>query len=238
MHTTRDLDWPDTYNVRDLGGLPTRDGRTTRWGAVVRGDHPGNLTVGGWAALRAHGVRTLVNLTGDEYEPGEGLEVVHVPLDDLDDGEFWDVWGRGLDCTPLYYGAFLDRFLGRVARVVAAVADAPAGGVFVHCGGGRDRTGLVVLLLLAAVGVPAEVIADDYVVSTARLEPAWVALGAGDQTRKIEQLIASEGTTARQAVLDAVASHDIQDYLVGVVGAVRVEAIRDRLVLKYKLSTI
>ncbi|WP_424186446.1 tyrosine-protein phosphatase [Actinokineospora sp. G85] len=231
VNTSRDLDWPGTHNVRDLGGLPTRDGGVTRWGAVVRGDHPDNLTAGGWEALRAHGVRTLVNLSGDEYEPGEGLEVVHWPLDDLDDVEFWDVWGHGLDCTPLYYGAFLDRFPARVARVVVAVADAPEGGVFVHCGSGRDRTGLVVMLLLGAAGVPAEVIADDYVVSTARLEPAWAALGAGDQTGKIERLVASKGTTVRQGVLDAVASHEAEDYLVGLVGVGRVAALRDRLVL-------
>jgi protein-tyrosine phosphatase len=30
------LDWEGCYNVRDLGGLRTADGRETRWGAVVR----------------------------------------------------------------------------------------------------------------------------------------------------------------------------------------------------------
>lgn len=107
----RHLDWPGSYNMRDLGGLPTRDGRRTLWGAVVRGDEPDQLTETGWAALRAHGIRMLVDLRGDTpgYRPGD-VTTVRLPLDDLDDTEFWQRWGDGLDCTPLCYQAFLDRF--------------------------------------------------------------------------------------------------------------------------------
>ena len=52
----RDLVWDGCLNVRDLGGLPTRDGRETRFGAVVRADSVRALSVEGWDALLAYGV--------------------------------------------------------------------------------------------------------------------------------------------------------------------------------------
>jgi protein-tyrosine phosphatase len=61
---------------------------------------------------------------------------------------FWRrVWDEGLDGTPLYYRPFLEEKAERCAAAVAALADARTGGVLVHCGIGRDRAGLVALLL-------------------------------------------------------------------------------------------
>lgn len=56
----RDPDWDGCLNVRDLGGLATVNGGRTRLGAVVRGDHPRNLTSAGWVALWSYGIRTVV----------------------------------------------------------------------------------------------------------------------------------------------------------------------------------
>lgn len=235
MDDARDLDWPDCYNVRDLGGLSTIDGRTTRRGAVVRADSADRLTAEGWAALWSHGVRTVLDLRNDaEREEGSprpsGLTTVHVPPDDHSDTEFWDQWGHGLDCTPLYYRAFLRRFPATVARVVSAVADARPGGVLIHCSGGRDRTGLVAMLLLAFAGVPARDIADDYTRSARRLAPAWNDLGLGDQNGKVEALVASRGTTVEGALLDTLASVDVAAFLERAgVARQRLSALRGRL---------
>jgi len=58
----RHLVWDGCFNVRDLGGHRTGDGRTTHFGAVVRSDAPDRLSDAGWAALESHGVRTIVDL--------------------------------------------------------------------------------------------------------------------------------------------------------------------------------
>lgn len=54
--------WDGAYNVRDLGGLPTRDGRRTRLGAFFRSASPRFMTVDGWQQAHDAGVRTVVDL--------------------------------------------------------------------------------------------------------------------------------------------------------------------------------
>src|SRR5215217_2076972 len=159
----RHLEWEGCFNVRDLGGLPVKGGGTTRWGAVVRADALDELTAAGWAALVAHGVRTVIDLRNDDERHEDAaprppeVTTVHLPLDAVEDREFWDVWDSGPQFgTPLYYGPHLERFPERSARVVAAIAEAPPGGVAFHCGGGRDRAGQIAMLVLALVGVPVD----------------------------------------------------------------------------------
>lgn len=217
MTTDRHLDWDGCYNARDLGGLPTIHGRTTHWGAVVRADAPDRLTPAGWSALKAHGIRTIIDLRDDGERPAEApphaadLTTVHLPLEDHTNSEFWQQWrDSGLWATPLYYRAFLDGCPQRCAAVVAAVARARPGGVLVHCGVGRDRTGLIALLLLALVGVAPDDIAADHELSTDRLRPLFAKLGERDQGPRIQQLLASNNTTARDAILATLAAVDVE----------------------------
>ena len=237
MTVGRDLDWEGCFNVRDLGGLPTTDGRETRRGAVVRAATLDGLNAAGWSALRAHGIRTIVDLRNDperdawKEPPAAGLTTVHVPLDDAADTEFWQhCWDNELDGSPLYYRPFLERKPERCAAAVTAIARAEPGGVAFHCGAGRDRTGIVTLLLLALVGVVPEEIAADYELSNLRLPPFWAARGEADQTAEIEAILSREGTTARALLLDILATLDAEDYLRR--AGVRdddLSAIRDRL---------
>lgn len=46
--------------------------------------------------------------------------------------------------------------------MLTTIADAPPGGVIVHCHAGRDRTGVAVALALHVAGVPVESIAADF----------------------------------------------------------------------------
>jgi protein tyrosine/serine phosphatase len=173
------LNWEGCANVRDLGGHPTRAGRTTRTGAVVRADARERLTERGWAALRDYDVATIVDLR-DRSERGSspaqpaGIDVVEVPVLDLADGEFWGEgrW-RGKHHSADFYVAVLERWPERFARAVVRIARARPGAVLVHCQSGRDRTGMIVASLLALVGVPASSIAADYARSRECLQPLY-----------------------------------------------------------------
>ena len=158
-------------NVRDLGGLATRDGRRTRRGAVVRSDHPSKLTAAGWQTLADHGIRTIVTLTTAGVDPPEvdyglrpppELAVVRVDIEDGNDQDFAATMvDTGLWATPFLFADSLLRWPERCVAVVQTVASAEPGGVLVHCSRGCDRTGLAALLLLHLVGVgPADIAAD------------------------------------------------------------------------------
>jgi protein-tyrosine phosphatase len=213
-------------NVRDLGGLRTADGREVRRGAIVRADALDRLTAAGWAALEAHGVRTVVDLRnhderGEDVAPRPpGLTTLHLPLDGVEDAEFWKHWhGRPDFGTPIYYRSFLDRFPDRTAAVFSAIAGAAPGGVAVHCGIGRDRTGLVVIMLLALAGVVLDDITADYALS----EPRVPFGGVGDFYERA-------GTTPAEVIAALLAALDVESYLLAA-GVTREElaAIRERL---------
>jgi protein-tyrosine phosphatase len=214
----RHLDWDGCVNVRDLGGLPVADGRLTRRAAVARGDSANRLTAAGWSALQAHGVRTIVDLRdAAERQPDLAprpahLTTVELPLEDRTDTAFWQQW-RHLSGTPLYYRAFLERWPERFARVFAAVADADAGGVLIHCAAGRDRTGLVTLLLLSLLGVSPDVIAADYALSADRLRPHFALLGRTDEDIVAQELVRQANTSAHAAILATLAALNPAAYL-------------------------
>ena len=215
-HDGRHLDWDGCFNVRDLGGLRTADGRAVRRGALVRADALERLTDAGWRALVAHGVRTVVDLRNadeigaDAASRPAAVTTLRLPLDRIEDREFWDRWSDGpVFGTPLYYRPHLDRFPGSSASVIAAMARAAPGGIAFHCAGGRDRTGMIAILLLALAGVPAEAIAADYALSRERQAALYAALGRTDPTPVLDAFLATERTTAKDEVVTLLRDLDI-----------------------------
>jgi protein-tyrosine phosphatase len=238
--TDRHLDWEGCFNVRDLGGLPAADGRPTLRGALVRADSVAGLTAVGWTALWAHGVRTVIDLRNDDERRGDrsprpaGLTTLELPLDAIEDREFWrDDWEHGPEfATPLYYAAHLERFPERSARVIAVVAAAPPGGVLFHCVGGRDRTGQIAMLLLALAGVNSEDIAADYSLSSERLKHRYAALAEPDQGPLLEEFLAGRGTSAAELIVDTLASLHITEALRrGGLQANDIADVRERVLL-------
>lgn len=80
-------------------------GGRTRSGAVVRADCVEGLTEPGWSALTAYGIRTVIDLRnhdelGSDVAPRpDNLDTVHLPLDDIDDTEFWGIAGTTTPST-------------------------------------------------------------------------------------------------------------------------------------------
>lgn len=203
----RDLVWDGCLNVRELGGLPTRDGGETRSGSVVRADSVRQLSDEGWQALVDHGIRTVVDLRGDDERaddpPAElPVEVVHVPFFETSEAEWREIAAErdaAAAAAPDVAGAtrdvyliFLERFRGNVAAAVRAVANAPEGGVVVHCVGGKDRTGLLSAFLLHLAGVDDDEIAADYALSEERLRPrheAWFETAeSGEELERLRRI--------------------------------------------------
>jgi protein-tyrosine phosphatase len=137
-------------------------------------------------------------------------------VEDITDTEFLHRWAvSDLWCTPLYYQDALNRWPERHAAAISAVARAQPGGVLIHCVRGVDRTGIVTILLLAAVGVTTDDIVADYELSV-------------DPEREV--ILAREHTTTRDVILATLASLDIEPYLrKGGLSRTDLDAVRTRL---------
>ena len=158
-------------NLRDLGGYPTAEGRTTRWGTLLRGDNPMGLSDADAAWLLERGFTTVIDLRSpaerdhlpDELENRPGFSYHFIPMSG----------GEKLPNEEELIGLGYFRTLERkeiVRTVLETIAKAP-GGVLFHCMAGKDRTGCIAALLLTLAGVDKLDILADYQVSELYIRP-------------------------------------------------------------------
>lgn len=200
------LDWPDCRNARDVGGLRTIDGRRVGFAALLRSDNHDRLTAAGVDLVRSFGISRILDLRAgwecDNFPSPFANDAVYlnVPLTDpahQDDTTVQDTYLR-----------LIDNGRGAVGAAVAAIADAPAGPVLVHCHAGKDRTGILVALALTASGVEPADVAGDYALSPDS-EPRHIM-------RLLDHLTREYGGAAeylREAGVTAIALRALQERL-------------------------
>lgn len=182
-----------TYNFRDLGGIPLRDGGFTATGRVYRSDAFHTLDDAGRGSLAELGVTTLVDLRRQaelDQMPsaidGTPIAIVHVPIFDeaapdrqLDRPEMLDL-ERIYDVMVGTRGAQFALAARHIARA--------EGSVVFHCTAGKDRTGVLAALILDAVGAEREAIIADYAATAANLAGEWAErMLAGHDLRAMEE---------------------------------------------------
>ena len=163
-----------TRNLRDVGGYPAGDGRRTRWRTLLRTDALDRLPATSQAELIALGLRQVIDLRWtselDEFpsvfRASDSVRYRSIPLLDEDPGP-----GKSLSDI---YRMMLDVRGPQLVEVVRALLGPGGLPAVVGCAAGKDRTGVAIALVLAAVGVPKEVVAGDYALS-AELFAAEVA---------------------------------------------------------------
>jgi protein-tyrosine phosphatase len=210
----RELSWDGSVNARDLGGLGE-----VRPGAMVRMEAPAHLSAAGWAAAWAYGVRTVVDLRDadervhDRAPRPAGITTVHVPLDPVGT-PFYEHWKK-IDnlASPLYFPAMLAEHPEPVVTAVRAIANAAPGCVVFHCAGGKDRTGLLALVLLTLARATPEQIISDYLLTYDRMKQRYAELGAGDQLAAVRRILASRDTTIDASLTSTIASLTMPDFL-------------------------
>lgn len=158
-------------NFRDVGGLPTAHGASVRRRRLFRSNALVAATPRDRRRLRQLGVATVIDLRTDE-ELAWSDDVVapgavrhHVPLGDLlGTGDDWERWR-----DPAYVA---DRYFdlcrsdpASITEIFALLTDPATYPVVVQCSLGKDRTGVVIALVLRALGVPVRYIVEDYACS-------------------------------------------------------------------------
>ncbi len=170
-------------NFRDLGGIPTKDGRVVKWGKIYRSGKLNNLSDKDLDYFNTLGINTVIDFRDDievekdksRFPTNREVKKVRTPIGDrsgnmqaqlkkqirkadqdtFDSEKFVaDVMRQFVDTFAYQYQPFLD--------LVAEEENAP---LLYHCTAGKDRTGLGTGLVLAMLGVDQEVIYDDFMMS-------------------------------------------------------------------------
>lgn len=172
VFTSKALPLAGARNVRDLGGYPFVDeqgnsGETAarvflRSGALTR------LRRRDFDYLAAYGLRRVIDVRSNfelkiwpdpfAKRPYPGIDYIHIPMmDQLNSNGFQGLLPESMFAV---YRDLLDEGADGFRRACQAF-DAPGCSLF-HCRVGKDRTGVIAMLLLEAAGVPDDCIIADY----------------------------------------------------------------------------
>lgn len=169
-------------NLRDLGGYPTADGRTIRWGRLYRSDHLGRLSARDLRWLRALELAVVVDFRSSAEKAeapnrlpgGQVIRVAELPIFENDDSAVTgravkerilrgDIAGMNADAMLIAaYEELVTKFTPVYRQFMAEVLAARGAPLLFHCSSGKDRTGFAAAIILRLLGVPEEVILADY----------------------------------------------------------------------------
>lgn len=176
---------PGARNLRDIGGYPTADGRTVKRGMIYRGGHPGNIPADHLTDLRMLKLKAVLDLRTTE-------ERRSIPYDEscLAGARYWS---RDYDLSrgdivallrdPQTTEIAMRRHMLSAYRLFHEEQHGGIAGLFnllvegfvpllVNCTAGKDRTGVTIAILPGALGVPRDIIRQDYALTDSLHDPS------------------------------------------------------------------
>jgi protein-tyrosine phosphatase len=175
-------------NFRDVGGYPTLDGKTVCWGKLYRSDALNKLTntdLKFLAALNLHAVIDFRSEYETKSEPNRLLDSIrYVKLPILDSST--KVWHESRDTFVKNLVKidslesmmetnieFATKFTPEIKSFFAELFSANGKPILFHCAVGKDRTGFVAAVLLKILGVPHDVVMQDYLLTNQYILPSF-----------------------------------------------------------------
>ncbi|SMQ73652.1 family 1 glycosylhydrolase [Agreia sp. VKM Ac-1783] len=202
----RGIDIAGVHNARGIGGLETMDGRRVHDGLFFRTAGLHGITLDGRRSLTLLGVDTILDLRGttevtqapDEIE---GARLIHLPLHEPSDPEAGLFVGAAADDSGesglgSIYRQIVQTRGDEIVQALRAIT-AAQGAVLAHCTAGKDRTGVFVAILLAALGVR-----DADIVRTYAESSDLLGAGFRAEVSSLMQLTSPDGSPVPDAVLD------------------------------------
>jgi protein-tyrosine phosphatase len=221
----RHLNLAGASNFRDLGGYPAKNGRTVRWRQIFRSNHLGHVTEADIEVLRGLGLRSAFDFRGTEERVAAicGLEEIAVhslPIEPTVVAALRARLAQGMalssdDALEVMRDSYRNyvRYNTPSFRALFAHLLGDHAPLVIHCTAGKDRTGFACALILHALGVADDLIAEDYLLTNRfyRRDPA----ASSDLPEDVKQVLASVQTSFLAAAFDAVSADygDLECYL-------------------------
>ena len=185
---SRHIQFSGTKNFRDLGGYSTVDGRTVRWGVLYRSDSLHNLTTSDLQRLASLKLSRVFDFRSENEvarEPDrlpEGAKWISLPMLDAST-KIWHEQRKEMikNMRTLKPAEFLRATNSELAtkftpeykffyhELLASNGDP----ILFHCAAGKDRTGFAAATILRILGVPQDIIMQDYLLTNRYLLDAF-----------------------------------------------------------------
>jgi protein-tyrosine phosphatase len=220
----RHLNLAGASNFRDLGGYAARDGRAVRWRQIFRSNHLGHVTDPDIEILRGLGLRSAFDFRGTEERVAamcvlKEIAVHSLPIEPTVVAALRARLATGVplssaDALEVMRGSYRDYVHNNTPRFRALFAHlledrAP---LVIHCTAGKDRTGFACALILHALGVPDDMIAQDYLLTNHfyRRDPS----ASSDLPDDVSKVLGSVETSFLAAAFDAIGADygDLESY--------------------------
>ena len=180
---TRRLIFSGAKNFRDLGGYRTVDDKTVRWGILYRSDQLHKFTDADLNYLTALVLDRIIDFRAehekeeapDRLPANSDIRIVEIPILDSST-EIWrdshDLFIKenlkNIDPAKLLIETNIElatRFTPQIKQFICELYSANGRAVLFHCAAGKDRTGYAAAIVLRILGVPLEVVIEDYLLS-------------------------------------------------------------------------
>ncbi len=175
----RHLKLAGCHNLRELGGYTTSDGKQTQWSTLLRSDSLHRLPVSSQQQLLDYGVRTIIDLrtpsevNRKEYALSNASEIKYFNLPLIEDrSQVESIKEKQLFEHNCF---FLEERQPQIKTILETIATEKTT-IVIHCSAGKDRTGIIIALLLAVADVPVATIAEDYHKSDRYLAPLYSSI--------------------------------------------------------------
>jgi protein-tyrosine phosphatase len=221
----RHLNLAGASNFRDLGGYPARDGRTTRWRQIFRSNHLGHLTEADVEVLRGLGVRNAFDFRGTEERAAALCSMAEIsthslPVEPTVVAALRTIAAAGTPLSPAdaldvmrdSYRNYVRHNTPRFRALFSHLLEDRAP-LVIHCTAGKDRTGFACALILHMLGVPDDVIAEDYLLTNRfyRRDPT----ASSDLPEEVRQVLGSVQASFLAAAFEAIGADygNLENYL-------------------------
>lgn len=156
-------------NFRDLGGYPTTEGKTVKWGHIYRSADVSKLTDNDLKTLSDLHLATVCDLRGpDELKTNPdklpaGVQYINLPAGSESTKVNMNYGAMNRDSMMLSFYTKTDHLKAKYKPMFDQLLALPNDkSLMFHCTAGKDRTGMGAALVLSALGVDRNYIVADY----------------------------------------------------------------------------
>lgn len=178
MQYCKRLALDNVKNARDLGGVPTIDGNITKWNNFLRTANLDDISDSEIKTLKDYGIETIIDLRREREIPFgseehkriiDNFKFNHISLapdNEFRKEEIEQIINKEISIGTTYRN-LIDNF-SKIRQIMEVFAKTEKAILF-HCQEGKDRTGIISMILLGLANVARADIIADYEISSAYL---------------------------------------------------------------------